>query len=56
MTVDAQQCWKETVNDMDIPDYNIIYAHIEPNDIKVPSGQDLDPEAVIAARRREVQN
>ncbi len=42
--------------DTDEPDYNIVDAPIEPDELKIPSGKDLDPEAVIAARRRDIQN
>ena len=56
MSVNAMQCLTTFANDMDEPDYTIVDAHIEPDDVKIPSGTDLDPVAVIAARRREIQN
>ena len=56
LSVDAKQCLTTIANDTDEPDYNIVDAHIEPSDLKIPIGKDLDPVAVIAARRREIQN
>ncbi len=52
-SVDAKQCLTMVAKDMDEPDYNIVDAHIEPDDVKIPSGKDLIPEDVIAARRHE---
>ncbi len=56
LTVDAKQCLETVAKDTDDPDYNIVDAHIAPEELKIPRGKDLDPEAVIAARRREIQN
>ncbi len=56
LSVDAKQCLTLVRKDTDEPDYNIVDAHIEPDDVKIPSGKDLDPVAVIAARRHEIQN
>ena len=56
LSVDALECVLKVANETDEPDYNIVDAHIEPDEVKIPSGKDLDPEAVIAARRREMQN
>ncbi len=40
----------------DVPNYDIIDAHIEPEDVRIPSGHDLDKEAAIAAMRCEIKN
>ncbi len=56
LSVDAKVCLTTVAKDTDEPDYNIVDAHIEPDDVKMPSGKDLNPEDVIAARRREVQS
>ena len=56
LSVDALECLAKIAKEMDEPDYNIVDAHIEPDQVKIPSGKGLDPLAVIAARRREIQN
>ena len=56
LSVDVKQCLTTIVNDSEEPDYNIVDAHIEPDDVKIPSGKDLDPVAMIAISRREIQN
>ena len=56
LSVDALECVAKVANEMDEPDCNIDDAHIKPDEVKIPSGKDLDPVAVIAARRREIQN
>ncbi len=38
LKVDAQQCWRETVKHMEILDYNVVDARVEPSEIKVPNG------------------
>ena len=42
----------QIAEDNDVPHYAVIDEHIEPQDVRIPSGQDLDKDAVIAARRR----
>ncbi len=46
LSEDAKQCWTTAVKDLVLPDFNIVDVHIEPSEVQ----------AVIAARRREVQN
>ena len=43
LSVDAKQCLTTVAKDTDEPDYNIVDAHIEPADVEIPSGKDLDP-------------
>ena len=56
LSVDALERLAKIANEIDEPDYNTVDAHIEPDEVKIPSGKDLDVLAVIAARRREIQN
>ncbi len=49
LSVDAKQCLTTVAKDTGEPDYNIVDAHIEPGDVKIPSGKDLNPEDAIAA-------
>ncbi len=44
------------MKDLELPNYNIVDWRIEPSEVKMPRGQDLSPEAVIAARMHEVQD
>ena len=46
----------QIAEDNDVPHYAVIDEHIEPQDVRIPSGQDLDKDAVIAARRCEIKN
>ncbi len=56
MAADALECVTKIANEIDEPDYNRVESHIEPDEMKIPSGKDLDSVAVIAARRREFHN
>ena len=42
LSVDALERVAKIANEMHEPDYNIVDAHIEPDDVKIPSGKDLD--------------
>ncbi len=56
MSDDARHCWTTAIKNLEEPDYNIADANIEPGKVKIPSGKDLDPEAVVTERRRDEQN
>ena len=56
MSNDTAELLDRIAEENDVPNYDIIDAHIEPEDVRIPSGQDLDKEAVIAARRCEIKN
>ena len=36
--------------------YDLVDAHVEPETVRIPSGQNLNPEAVIEARRVDIKN
>ncbi len=55
MSVDTAECLEKIAEENEVPSYDIVDAHIEPDGVKIPSGQDLDREAVIAARRCEIK-
>ncbi len=53
---DTAELLDKIAEENDVPNCDIIDAHIEPEDARNPSGQNLDPEAVIAAKRCEIKN
>ena len=36
LSVDALECLVKIANEMDEPDYNIVDAHIEPDEVRFP--------------------
>ena len=52
---DTAELLDKIAEENDVPNCDMIDAHIEPEDVRIPSGQDLDKEAVIAARRCEMR-